>query len=371
MFGARFHVKAAPNSPQGEETMISRRILMGSIASLCAGAGTAQADVADFYRGKTMNVIVGYGPGGGYDLFARLLARHIGNHIPGKPAVTVQNMPGAASLRATNYLATIAPKDGTVIATFDRNIPLIAFVSGSPNVQYDPLKFVWLGTLSDSTEDAFVIWARKKSEIGSIEDLRRPDGPTLTVGVTGVGATDNDIAVLLRQVLGLRLNIVPGYQDSSAIGHGVENGELDGQLIGYVAGKIAKPAWTDPNGAMNILLQFARKTRHPELPDVPTARELSRDDRAAQLITMAELPYVVGRPFAAPPGVPNDRAQALQDAFASLIRDPEFLAEAKRLNIDLTPLDSKATFAAVDTLGRSPVELKDQLRDILYGPVKK
>jgi tripartite-type tricarboxylate transporter receptor subunit TctC len=122
---------------------------------------------------------------------------------------------------------------------------------------------------------------------------------------------------------------------------------------------------------MNILLQFARKTRHPELPDVPTARELSRDDRAAQLITMAELPYVVGRPFAAPPGVPNDRAQALQDAFASLIRDPEFLAEAKRLTIDLTPLDSKATFAAVDTLGRSPVELKDQLRDILYGPVKK
>jgi len=344
---------------------------MGSLAAVCASAGTAQADVADFYRGKTLNVVVGYGPGGGYDLFARLLARFIGNHIPGKPAVTVQNMPGAASLRATNYLATIAPKDGTVIATFDRNIPLIAFVSGSPNVQYDPLKFVWLGTLSDSTEDAFVIWARKKAEIKTIEDLRRPGGPSLTVGVTGVGATDNDIAVLLSQVLGLRLNIVPGYQDSNAIGLAVENGELDGQLIGYVAGKIAKPVWADPDGPMKILLQFARKTRHPELPDVPTALELAPDATATQLIAMTELPYVVGRPFAAPPGIPNDRAQALQDAFAKLIRDPEFLAEAKRLKIDLTPLDAKATFAAVDALGRAPTGLRDQLRDILYGPAKK
>jgi tripartite-type tricarboxylate transporter receptor subunit TctC len=351
--------------------MISRRHLMGSLAAVCASAGTAQADVADFYRGKTLNVVVGYGPGGGYDLFARLLARFIGNHIPGKPAVTVQNMPGAASLRATNYLATIAPKDGTVIATFDRNIPLIAFVSGSPNVQYDPLKFVWLGTLSDSTEDAFVIWARKKAEIKTIEDLRRPGGPSLTVGVTGVGATDNDIAVLLSQVLGLRLNIVPGYQDSNAIGLAVENGELDGQLIGYVAGKIAKPVWADPDGPMKILLQFARKTRHPELPDVPTALELAPDATATQLIAMAELPYVVGRPFAAPPGIPNDRARALQDAFAKLIRDPEFLAEAKRLKIDLTPLDAKATFAAVDALGRAPTGLRDQLRDILYGPAKK
>ena len=194
---------------------------------------------------------------------------------------------------------------------------------------------------------------------------------SLTVGVTGAGATDNDIAVLLKEVLGLRLNIVPGYQDSNAIGLAVENGELDGQLIGYVAGKIAKPAWTDPSGSMKILLQFARKTRHPELPDAPTARELAPNDTALKLIDMAELPYVVGRPFAAPPGIPADRAEALQQAFAKLIRDPEFLGEAKRLNIDLTPLDAKDTFAAVEALGRSPEDLRNRLRDILYGPVKK
>ena len=358
-----------PDGPAGGGA-ITRRALLGSVLSLGLTAGEAHADVADFYKGKTLNIVVGYGPGGGYDLFARLLARYIGNYIPGKPAVTVQNMPGAASLRATNYLASIAPKDGTVIATFDRNIPLIAFVSGSPNVQYDPLKFVWLGTLSDSTDDAFVIWARQKGNVSTIEDLRRPGGPSLTVGVTGVGATDNDIAVLLKTVLGLRLNIVPGYQDSNAIGLAVENGELDGQLIGFVAGRIAKPAWMDPKSDMKVLLQFARKTRHPDLPDAPTARELATDDRATQLITMAELPYVVGRPFAAPPGVPADRAEALQDAFARLIRDQEFLREAKRLNIDLTPLDAKDTFAAVEALGRSPMELRNQLRDILYAPAK-
>ena len=351
--------------------IIRRRALGWAVLALCAGLCSAKADVADFYRGKTLNVVVGYGPGGGYDLFARLLARFIGNHIPGKPSVTVQNMPGAASLRATNYLASVAPKDGTVIATFDRNIPLIAFVSGSPNVQYDPLKFTWLGTLSDSTEDAFVIWARKKPGLTSIEDLRRPGDTSLTVGVTGAGATDNDIAVLLKEVLGLRLNIVPGYQDSNAIGLAVENGELDGQLIGYVAGKIAKPAWTDPSGSMQILLQFARRTRHPELQDAPTARELAPNDTALKLIDMAELPYVVGRPFAAPPGIPADRAEALQQAFAKLIRDPEFLGEAKRLNIDLTPLDAKDTVAAVEALGRSPEDLRNRLRDILYGPVKK
>ena len=347
------------------------RLFAAVLALVCAAFAPARADVADFYRGKSLNIIVGYGPGGGYDLFARLLSRYIGNHIPGKPSVTVQNMPGAASLRAANHLYSVAPKDGTVIASFDRNIPLIAFVSGSPNVQYDPLKLTWLGTLSDSTEDAFVIWARKRADLASIDDLRKPGGPTLTVGVTGAGATDNDIAVLLKEVLGLRLKIVPGYQDSNAIGLAVENGELDGQFIGYAAGKIAKPAWVDPNGAMRVLLQFARTTRHPELPGVPTARELAPNEASLKMIDMAELPYTVGRPFAGPPGVPADRAQALQQAFADVIKDPDFISEAKRLNMDLTPLDAKATFAAVEALSRAPEELRNRLRDILYGPIKK
>jgi tripartite-type tricarboxylate transporter receptor subunit TctC len=346
----------------------ARMMIVVAVASTLVSA--ARADVADFYRGKTVNIVVGYGPGGGYDLFARLLARFMGAHIPGNPSVVVQNMPGAASLRATNYISTTAPKDGTFVAAFDRNMPLIAFIGGSPNVQFDPLKLTWLGTLSDSRDDAFVIWIRKRPDINSIEDLRRPGGPTLTVGVTGVGATDHDVAVLLKEVLGLRLKIVPGYQDSNAVGLAVENGEVDGQLINYVTAKIAKPAWVDPKGKMQILMQFARKTRLPEIPDAPTARELARDDMSRKLIEMAELPYVVSRPYAAPPGIPADRAVALQAAFAAAVKDPDFVAEAKRMNLDLTPLDAKATFAAVESLGAEPADLKEKLRVILYGSPK-
>ncbi|MBX9740013.1 MAG: hypothetical protein K2X62_08075 [Beijerinckiaceae bacterium] len=338
--------------------------------SLAVPLGAARADVADFYRGKSINLVVGYGPGGGYDLIARLLARHLGAHVPGKPSIVVQNMPGAASLRATNYLATNAPKDGTVIAAFDRNMPLIAFLGGSANVQFDPLKLTWLGTLSDSSEDAFILWVRKRPDVTSIEDLRRPGGPTLTVGVTGVGATDNDVAVLLKEILGLRIKIVPGYQDSNAVGMALENGEVDGQFIGYVAAKVAKPAWVDPKGKMQILMQFARKTRHPDLPDAPMASELAPDAAARQLIDMAELPYVVARPYAAPPGLPPDRAEALQAAFAATMRDPEFLAEAKRLKMDLTPLDARTSLAAVQSLANTPAELRNKLRDILYGAPK-
>ncbi|MDB5543761.1 MAG: uncharacterized protein JWO64_910 [Hyphomicrobiales bacterium] len=339
-------------------------------ALLVAPCAKAQADTADFYRGKTISLVVGYGPGGGYDLFARLLARYMPNHMPGKPSVVVQNMPGAASLRATNYLAVTAPKDGTVIAAFDRNMPLIAVIGGNPNVQFDPLKLTWLGTLSDSTEDSFTLFMRKRADVKSIEDLRRPGGPQITVGVTSAGATDHDVTVLLKDVLGLNIKLVPGYQDSNTIGLAVENGELDGQFVNYVSTKVGKPAWADPKGKMQILMQFARKTRHPELPDVPTALELSKNETATQMIEMAEIPYLVARPYAAPPGIPADRAEALQKAFMESARDPDFVKEAAKINLELTPLDAKQTLAVVQRLADIPQAQRDKLRDIMYGAPK-
>jgi tripartite-type tricarboxylate transporter receptor subunit TctC len=330
----------------------------------------AQADTADFYRGKTINLVVGYGPGGGYDLFARLLARYMPNHMPGKPGVVVQNMPGAASLRATNYLAVTAPKDGTVIAAFDRNMPLIAVIGGNPNVQFDPLKLTWLGTMSDSTEDSFTLFMRKRADVTGIEDLRRPGGPQITVGVTSAGATDHDVTVLLKDVLGLNIKLVPGYQDSNTIGLAVESGELDAQFVNYVSTKVGKPTWADPKGKMQILMQFARKTRHPELLDIPTALELSKNENATQMIEMAEIPYLVARPYAAPPGIPADRAEALQAAFMATARDPDFAREAARINLELTPLDAKQTLAVVQRLVDIPQAQRDKLRNIMYGAPK-
>jgi tripartite-type tricarboxylate transporter receptor subunit TctC len=331
---------------------------------------SCQADTADFYRGKTINIIIGYGPGGGYDIFARLLARWYGSHVPGKPSVIVQNMPGAASLRATNYIAQQAPKDGTYIAAFDRNMPLIAIIGGNPNVQFDPLKLTWLGTLSDSTEDAFNLFVRKRPDITTIEDLRKPNAPQITVGVTGAGATDHDITVLMRDVLGLNIRVVPGYPDSNTVSLAVENGELDGQFVNFVSTKVAHPAWIGPKSNMQVLMQFARKTRHPELPDVPTALELSKSADATKMIELAEIPYLIARPYAAPPDIPADRAKALQDAFMATARDPEFVAEVHKLNLELSPLDAEQALGVVKQLISFDQAQKDKLRDIMYGPTK-
>jgi tripartite-type tricarboxylate transporter receptor subunit TctC len=332
--------------------------------------GAAQADEAQFFQGKSINLIVGYGPGGGYDIFARVFARFMPNHVPGKPGMVVQNMPGASSLRATNHLYVNAPKDGTVIAAFDRNMPLIALLGGNPNVQFDPLKLTWLGTLSDSTDDSFTLIIRKRPDIRSIGDLRKAGGPQITVGVTNPGATDHDVTVLLKEVLGLNIRVVGGYQDSNTVALAVERGELDGQFVNFVSTKAARPAWIDPKGAMQTLLQFARKTRHAELPDVPTALEIARDDAARQMIQLAEIPYLVARPYAAPPNLTPERARILQDAFIKTARDSEFVAEAKKLNLEVSPLDAKETLAVIERLAQIPQAQRNRLREIMYSSTK-
>ena len=346
-----------------------RRVGLALMATLVL-AGAARADESSFYQGKTVNLIVGYGPGGGYDLFARVLARFMPNHMPGKPNIVVQNMPGASSLRATNHLAVNAPKDGTVIAAFDRNMPLIALLGGNPNVQFDPLKLTWLGTLSDSTDDSFTLVIRKRPDITSIEDLRKAGGPQITVGVTNPGATDHDITVLLKEVLNLNIRVVGGYQDSNTVALAVERGELDGQFVNFVSTKAARPQWVDPKGPMQTLLQFARKTRHPELPTVPTAMEVARDDAARQMIQLAEIPYLVARPYAAPPGLAPERAKTLQEAFIKTARDSEFVAEAKKINLEVTPLDAKETLGVIERLAQIPQAQRNRLREIMYGTAK-
>ena len=346
------------------------RLVGPAVIAMLALMATARADETSFYQGKSVNLIVGYGPGGGYDLFARVLARFMPNHMPGKPNMVVQNMPGASSLRATNHLAVNAPKDGTVFAAFDRNMPLIALLGGNPNVQFDPLKLTWLGTLSDSTDDSFTLVIRKRPDISSIEDLRKAGGPQITVGVTNPGATDHDVTVLLKEVLNLNIRVVGGYQDSNTVALAVERGELDGQFVNFVSTKAARPQWVDPKGAMQTLLQFARKTRHPELPNVPTAMEIARDDAARQMIQLAEIPYLVARPYAAPPGLAPERAKTLQEAFIKTARDAEFVAEAKKINLEVTPFDAKETLGVIGRLAQIPQTQRNRLREIMYGTAK-
>ena len=342
------------------------RLIPAMLALAALAAPSARADaVADFYKGKQVNVIVGYGPGGGYDVYGRLVARHIGRHIPGNPNVVVQNMPGAGSLRAANYIYSAAPKDGTAFGIFARNMPLLGILGGNPNVQFDAGKFTWLGSSSSFVTDAYLMIVRADAPVKTIEDARRSGGPQLVLGGTGEGATGNDVPILLRDTLGLNIKLITGYPDSNALFLAIDRGEIQGRTTDYSSIRGARPEWLRPNSGMNVLLQFARTTRHPDLPNVPTARELAPTDAARSLIELGELPYTLARPFAAPPGLPADRAKALQDAFVAAHKDPQLLEEAARLQLDITPIGGDEILAHIERISKAPADQLDYIRKLL------
>ena len=237
-------------SPLVELVKTFRTLLAAAAAVFAAAILTrpeARADsVADFYRGKELTVIVGYGPGGGYDVFARLLARHLGKYMPGNPNVMVQNMPGAGSLRATNYLYNLAPKDGTTIGVLARDMPLLGLLDENPAVQFDPRRFTWLGSSSNFSNDAYVLIVRKDAPVKSIEDARRPGGPDLLLGGTAEGATGGDVPKILRDALGLHIKQVLGYRDTAAIFLAMERGEVMGRTIDLSGTRSTRPGWLKP-----------------------------------------------------------------------------------------------------------------------------
>jgi tripartite-type tricarboxylate transporter receptor subunit TctC len=336
--------------------------------SLVVSWSCALADpIADFYRNNQVSIIVGYGPGGGYDLYARLVARHLGKHIPGEPAMIVQNLPGAGSLRAANYVYTTASKDGTAIATFARNMSVMGVLGGHASVRFDPRKFTWLGSTSSYQNEAYILWVRKDSPIKNLEDARRPGGPEIVIGGTADGSTDTDVAMLIKQTVGINLRVVRGYPGSAEINLAVERGEVGGRFIGTSAVASTLPGWLRPDGPVRPLLQFARTTRLPEFADVPTAREVARDERSRQLIELAEIPYMLSRPFVAPPGVPAERAKALQRAFVEMAKDPDFLAEAEKLHADVSPVGATEAMQMIERLASAPADLKEAMRKLQGG----
>ena len=330
----------------------------------------AKADsVADFYKGKQVILVVGYAPGGGYDVYARLVARHIGRHIPGEPTIVVQNMPGAGSLRSANHIYNAAPRDGSQFGTFARNMPLMGILGGNKNVQFDPRKFTWLGSPSSTQDDAYMLFVRKDAQAKTIDDLTRPGGPEVIVGGTSEGATGNDVALLIREALGARLKLIAGYRDSNALFPAIERGELQGRFVGLSAVASTQPHWLRPEGPVRVLLQFGRATRHPDFKDVPVARELAKTPAAKALIEAAEIPYLLSRPYVAPPGVPADRAAALQKAFLDAARSAEFAGDAKKLNVDVSPVGAAEAMQMLDQLAEAPEDIRKKLSAI-FGSKK-
>jgi tripartite-type tricarboxylate transporter receptor subunit TctC len=353
--------------PRNGETDMLRKTAGVLLALVTLAAQAARAEtVEEFYRGKRLTLTVGYGPGGGYDVFARLLARHIGKYIPGNPQIIVQNMPGAGSLIAANYIYAVSPKDGTAFGLMARDMPLLGLMGHNDKVQFDPRKFTWLGSSSNFSDDAYVMIVRNDTPVKAIDEIRRPGGPTLLLGGTADGATGGDVPRILQSALGLNMKLVLGYRDSAAVFLAMERDEVSGRTTDLSAIRSSRPDWLKPNGGYRLLVQYARLTRHPDYPDVPTARELVTTEAARALIEFTETPLLtMSRPFAAPPGVPDERAKALRTAFLAAHRDRQYIEEAARVGIYISPVSAEELVNSIERMSRASPVLFDQVRKLL------
>ncbi len=348
--------------------LLTGALAFSGIASAAAAsaAGSAQA-VSGFYKGRQVSVIVGYGPGGGYDTYGRLVARHIGRYLPGQPKIVVQNMPGAGSLVATSYLYRIAPKDGSVFGIIARNMPLVGLLGTRQSVEFDPLRFTWLGSSTSFQNDAYLLLVRKTSAVQSIADIRNTGVPPLVLGSTAEGASSDAMPAVMRQLMGLNIKTISGYADSGRLFLAMTNGEIEARTVGLSAVRANQPGWLTPEGPMRVLIVFGRPSRHPDYPDVPTARELASGDRERRLIEAIEVPYKFARPFAAPPGVPADRAKTLQSAFMSVHEDSQFLADAAKAGVDISPVAAQQVRDHIHRLAKTPPEMLRAIEELLEG----
>lgn len=331
-------------------------------ASLLALGGVKAQSLEAFYKANPLRIIVGYDNGGGYDVYARILARHIGRHLPGNPSVIVQNMPGAGSLVSVNYLYNLAPKDGSTIGTFARNMPVLAVLGDNKNIKFDVRRFTWLGSSSSYEEDAYILWLRKDAKAQTLDEARKPGGPVLILGGTGEGSTGADVPKILADTINLNIRQILGYKGSGGLFLAIDRGEVEGRITDLSAVRSNRPQYLGPDSIVRPLLQFARRTRHPDFPNVPTARELAKDAPSRAFIELAELPFLLARPYAAPPDIPKDRADALQAAFMAAHKDPQYLDEAAKLKIGVSPIDGKQVLAYIDDMLKSPKESLDKMR---------
>ena len=295
-------------------------------APLCfARAGNSQPiDTID----RPVVIYVAGTAGGGIDLFARLVGRHLGRHIPGNPTVTVQNMPGAGGIRAAYQVANAAPRDGTALVTFASG-PILEPLIGARNPGYDMSQFTWIGAV---TKDVSVCLSRGTARFKTIDDVRKQE---MVIAGTGAGSDTNIWAIIINNLLGTKFKLVSGYPGTQETILAIERGEVQGRIISLSALKTAKPDWLR-DGNTNFLLQLALE-KSSELPDVPLIFDLLTSEEDRQMISLLVGPTAMSRPFAAPPGLSPGKAALLRRAFDATVKDTEFLAEAARIQADVAP----------------------------------
>ncbi len=295
------------------------------VAALASGA--AQAQAPDFYRGKTITMILSADAGGGYASYANAFSPYLAAHIPGRPRIIVQYMPGAGGLRAMNYLNTAAPKDGTTIALVHSSVPF-APLFGSAAAKYDPRRMNWIGSIN-ATSGICVAW--HDSNVKNWNDLFTKQ---YTVGSSGAGSQMETLPLMLNKLFGTKIKVISGYKGGNEVYLAMERGEVDGRCGGLISSiKSTRPDWfSQKKVAIPVQIGLARD---PEFPDVPALVEFAKDDRTKKILELALLPMEMDRPILAPPGVPADRIAILRTAFHAAMIDPKFIADAAKMRIEL------------------------------------
>jgi tripartite-type tricarboxylate transporter receptor subunit TctC len=292
--------------------------------------------VADFYAGKTITIIVGYAPGGGYDTTARVLSKHLGSHIPGNPNVVVENMDGAGSLLAANHLYNVDKPDGLTLGAFNE-LQIVNQVTGMDGVQFDARKFSWIGSAQQTTWSCIV---RADSPYKTGQDFTRKDLPPLILGGTAPGASTDDFPKLLNALAGANIKLVSGYTGSNTIKLAVDSHEVDGLCFDFESLPIVGNDWLQ-NKSVNVPLYESRDGKSDailkQFPNAVSAEDLISDPTSKQLLRAATAPTAMSKPLAAPPGVPADRLQALRDAYTATLNDPAFQADATTARLTIVP----------------------------------
>ena len=339
---------------------LRRLILLCAAGLAIAMPAAAQEDVAAFYRGKQLRLIVGTGAGGGYDLFARAVARHIGNHIPGNPAVIVQNQGAAGGLLMANQLFSLGPKDGTVIAAPVNGLPTAPLLEPA-GAHFDAARLNWIGSTNRET---YVAFAWHTAPVQSLADLLQKQ---LIVGATAAGTTLVDFPLVTNRVLGTRFKVVRGYDSTPQINVAMERGEVEGiGGIGWQSVKTQVPQWI-ADKKIAVIAQYGLQ-HDPELANAPTMLELAKTDADRAALTMMFARTEYGRPYFAPPDVPPARIEALRRAFEATMHDPDFVADAAQLQLELSPMRGEEVQALVAKLARTPPEIVARVRAALEGP---
>jgi tripartite-type tricarboxylate transporter receptor subunit TctC len=336
---------------------VLQRWSSATVLLLAACSSALAQSPADFYKGKNVDLYIGYSVGGAYDLYARMLARHMGKHIPGNPNVLPKNMEGAGSLRLANWLYNVAPKDGSAFAIIGRGTgfdPLL----GNKAAQFDATKYTWIGSANNEVS-VCVAW--HTSPIKKFEDMQTRE---LIVGGTSTSADTDQFPRITNGVLGTKMKVVTGYPGGNEVGLAMERGEVQGRCGWSWSSVKSTHQKSLDDKKFSILVQLALD-KHPELPDVPLIIDLAKTEEQRQILRLIFARQAMGRPFVGPPNIPPERARALRDAFMATMQDKDFLADTAKAQMEITPVDGEKVQALVKEIYATPSEVVQRATSML------